>query len=69
LIAVFASLAFAKAAAAQFAKAVGATAAFGVVFGLSIDYAAFLLTRMRESYEGGASNEGAVLLGWRRRRE
>lgn len=46
-----------------YVDAVGATAIFGVVFGLSIDYAVFLLTRMRESYEGGASNEGAVLFG------
>jgi putative drug exporter of the RND superfamily len=46
-----------------YVDAVGATAIFGVVFGLSIDYAVFLLTRMRESYEAGASNEGAVLFG------
>ena len=30
---------------------VGAAAIFGVTFGLSIDYAVFLLARMRESYE------------------
>ena len=29
---------------------VGAAAIFGVTFGLSIDYAVFLLARMRESY-------------------
>ena len=34
-----------------YVDAVGATAIFGVVFGLSIDYAVFLLVRMRESYD------------------
>ena len=46
-----------------YVDAVGATAIFGVVFGLSIDYAVFLLARMRESYEAGDSNEEAVLFG------
>jgi len=47
----------------SYVDAVGATAIFGVVFGLSIDYAVFLLTRMRESYKEGASNEQAVMFG------
>ncbi|MGN6274705.1 MAG: MMPL family transporter [Solirubrobacterales bacterium] len=46
-----------------YVDAVGATAIFGVVFGLSIDYAVFLLTRIRESYQAGGSNKEAVLFG------
>jgi putative drug exporter of the RND superfamily len=43
--------------------AVGATMIFGVVFGLSIDYAVFLLVRMRESYDRGADNATAIEFG------
>jgi putative drug exporter of the RND superfamily len=49
-----------------YVDAIGAAGIFGIVFGLSIDYAVFLLTRMRESREGGASNEEAVAFGLRR---
>ena len=35
---------------------VGAAAIFGVTFGLSIDYAVFLLARMRESYRRDGDN-------------
>jgi RND superfamily putative drug exporter len=47
----------------SYVDAIGATAIFGVVFGLSIDYAVFLLTRMREHYLEGASNEQAIRFG------
>jgi len=47
----------------SYVDAVGATAIFGVVFGLSIDYAVFLLARMREHHNQGASNERAVRYG------
>jgi RND superfamily putative drug exporter len=43
--------------------AVGATMIFGVVFGLSIDYAVFLLVRMRERYDRGADNATAIEFG------
>jgi RND superfamily putative drug exporter len=43
--------------------AVGATMIFGIVFGLSIDYAVFLLVRMRESYDHGADNATAIEFG------
>jgi RND superfamily putative drug exporter len=43
--------------------AVGATMIFGIVFGLSIDYAVFLLVRMRESYDRGADNATAIEFG------
>jgi RND superfamily putative drug exporter len=36
---------------------------FAVVFGLSIDYAVFLLSRMRERYDGGDDNATAVRYG------
>jgi RND superfamily putative drug exporter len=39
---------------------------FGVVFGLSIDYSVFLLTRMRERWEAGADNEAAIVFGLER---
>jgi putative drug exporter of the RND superfamily len=35
----------------NYVEAIGATMIFGVVFGLSIDYAVFLLSRMREHYD------------------
>jgi putative drug exporter of the RND superfamily len=49
-----------------YVDAVGATAIFGVVFGLSIDYAVFLLVRMREHYDRHADNAAAVQFGLQR---
>jgi putative drug exporter of the RND superfamily len=49
-----------------YVDAVGATAIFGVVFGLSIDYAVFLLVRMRESYDREAGNAAAIEFGLER---
>ncbi|HTR75282.1 MAG TPA: MMPL family transporter [Solirubrobacterales bacterium] len=42
---------------------VGAAAIFGVTFGLSIDYAVFLLARMRESYRRDGDNAAAIRFG------
>jgi RND superfamily putative drug exporter len=42
---------------------VGAAAIFGVTFGLSIDYAVFLLARMRESYVRDGDNRVAIEYG------
>jgi RND superfamily putative drug exporter len=42
---------------------VGAAAIFGVTFGLSIDYAVFLLARMRESYRRDGDNRAAIAYG------
>jgi RND superfamily putative drug exporter len=42
---------------------VGAAGIFGVTFGLSIDYAVFLLARMRERRDGGADNATAIAFG------
>jgi RND superfamily putative drug exporter len=36
---------------------------FAVLFGLSMDYEVFLVHRMREEYDNGASNEEAVVAG------
>ncbi len=47
----------------EYVDAVGATAIFGVVFGLSIDYAVFLLVRMRERYDGGHGHAEAIEYG------
>ena len=44
----------------EYVDAVGATAIFGVVFGLSIDYAVFLLVRMREHYDRGHGHTEAI---------
>ncbi len=49
-----------------YVDAIGAAGIFGIVFGLSIDYAVFLLTRMRERYEAGASNREAIAFGLER---
>jgi putative drug exporter of the RND superfamily len=49
-----------------YVDAVGATAIFGVVFGLSIDYAVFLLVRMREHYDRHGDNAAAVRFGLQR---
>ncbi len=46
-----------------YVDAVGATMIFGVVFGLSIDYAVFLLVRMREHYEREGDNAAAIEFG------
>jgi putative drug exporter of the RND superfamily len=43
--------------------AVSATMIFGVVFGLSIDYAVFLLMRMRERHEEGADYTTSISFG------
>lgn len=47
----------------NYVDAVGATMIFGLVFGLSIDYAVFLLTRMREHYDAHGDNAAAVEFG------
>ncbi len=47
----------------QYVEGVGACMIFALVFGLSIDYAVFLLTRMRERYEAGDDNVTAVRFG------
>jgi RND superfamily putative drug exporter len=47
----------------DYVDAIGAAGIFGIVFGLSIDYAVFILARMRESRDGGASNEEAIAFG------
>jgi putative drug exporter of the RND superfamily len=47
----------------NYVDAVGACMIFAVVFGLSIDYAVFLLTRMRERYDAGDDNATAVHYG------
>ena len=36
---------------------------FAVLFGLSMDYEVFLVSRMREEWDAGATNEQAVVLG------
>jgi len=46
-----------------YVDAVGATMIFGVVFGLSIDYAVFLLVRMREHYDRHGDNAAAIDFG------
>ena len=46
-----------------YVDAVGATAIFGVVFGLSIDYAVFLLVRMRERYDRDGDHTAAIEFG------
>jgi putative drug exporter of the RND superfamily len=47
----------------SYVEAVGATMIFGVVFGLSIDYAVFLLTRMREHYDEHGDHAAAIRFG------
>jgi putative drug exporter of the RND superfamily len=47
----------------NYVDAVGACMIFAVVFGLSIDYAVFLLTRMRERYEATGDSAAAVHYG------
>ena len=50
----------------KYVDAVGATLIFGLVFGLSIDYAVFLLSRMREHYDTHGDNAAAVNFGLER---
>jgi len=50
----------------KFIDAIGATLIFGLVFGLSIDYAVFLLIRMREHYDTHGDNAAAVKFGLER---
>jgi RND superfamily putative drug exporter len=50
----------------NYVDAVGATLIFGLVFGLSIDYAVFLLSRMREHYDTHGDNAAAVNFGLQR---
>jgi RND superfamily putative drug exporter len=50
----------------NYVDAVGATLIFGLVFGLSIDYAVFLLIRMREHYDTHGDNAAAVNFGLER---
>jgi RND superfamily putative drug exporter len=45
---------------------VGAAGIFGVVFGLSIDYAVFLLMRMREAWERSGDGDEAIVFGLER---
>jgi putative drug exporter of the RND superfamily len=47
----------------EYVDAVGAVSIFGVVFGLSIDYAVFLLVRMRERYDAGHGHVDAIEFG------
>lgn len=47
----------------SYVDAVGATMIFGIVFGLSIDYAVFLLTRMREHHDRHGDNAAAIEFG------
>jgi RND superfamily putative drug exporter len=47
----------------NYVEAVGACMIFAIVFGLSIDYAVFLLSRVRERYDAGDDNETAVRYG------
>jgi RND superfamily putative drug exporter len=49
-----------------YVDAVATIAIFGVVFGLSIDYAVFLLVRMRERYDREGDNAGAIEFGLER---
>ncbi len=50
----------------DYIDAIGAAAIFGIVFGLSVDYAVFLLARMRESYEATGDHRQAVSFGLER---
>ena len=50
----------------DYVDAIGAAAIFGIVFGLSVDYAVFLLARMRESYEASGDHRLAVTDGLER---
>ncbi len=47
----------------EYVDSVGATMIFGIVFGLSIDYAVFLLVRMREHYDRKGDHRAAITFG------
>jgi putative drug exporter of the RND superfamily len=47
----------------SYVDAVTTTMIFGIVFGLSIDYAVFLLSRMREHYDRHGDNPAAIRFG------
>jgi RND superfamily putative drug exporter len=47
----------------EYIDAVGANTIFGIVFGLSIDYAVFLLVRMREHYDQNGDSAAAIQFG------
>lgn len=47
----------------DYVDAIGAAGIFGIVFGLSVDYAVFLLARMRESYDKTGNHEEAISFG------
>jgi RND superfamily putative drug exporter len=47
----------------DYVDAIGAAAIFGITFGLSVDYAVFLLARMRERYEESGDHRDAVSFG------
>jgi putative drug exporter of the RND superfamily len=47
----------------EYVDSVGATMIFGIVFGLSIDYAVFLLVRMREHYDREGDTKAAITFG------
>ncbi|MBS1885812.1 MAG: MMPL family transporter [Actinobacteria bacterium] len=47
----------------SYVDAVGAVMIFGVIFGLSIDYAVFLLMRMRESHDEDGDHARAIAFG------
>jgi RND superfamily putative drug exporter len=49
-----------------YVDSVGATMIFGIVFGLSIDYAVFLLVRMRERYDRDGDHREAIMFGLER---
>jgi RND superfamily putative drug exporter len=50
----------------EYVDSVGATMIFGIVFGLSIDYAVFLLVRMREHYDRHGDHRAAIMFGLER---
>ena len=47
----------------DYVDAIGAAGIFGIVFGLSVDYAVFLLARMRETYDDTGDHEAAISFG------
>ena len=47
----------------DYVDAIGAAGIFGIVFGLSVDYAVFLLARMREAYDASGDHEAAISFG------
>jgi len=50
----------------DYVDAIGAAGIFGIVFGLSVDYAVFLLARMREAYEESGDHQAAISFGLER---